>query len=59
MNIVKKKFKVKYIDESDPLYFINGKVYQALGIEEDMYRVIDETGDDYLYDPECFEIVED
>ena len=59
MKIIKKRFKVRYIGESDPLYFLNGKVYQALGTEEDMYRVIDETGEDYLYDPECFEIVED
>ena len=59
MTITKKKFKVKYIDESDPLYFINGKVYQALGIEGDMFRVIDESGEDYLYDSEIFEIVEE
>lgn len=52
--------KVKYIGAiSYPLELINGKIYDCLGIEEDWYRVIDETGEDYLYPPEEFEIVPD
>ena len=50
--------KVKYIDETDPLYCINGKVYDVLSIENGYYRIVDETGEDYLYLPEEFEIVE-
>jgi len=58
---------VKYHGESDPIYFIDGKEYEVLGIECGMYRIIDETGYDpddenddppgYLYDPENFEII--
>lgn len=42
--------KVKYVGNSDPIYFVNGKVYEVLGMEEEgLYRIIDETGEDYLY----------
>lgn len=50
--------RVKYLGDSDPLALINGKVYEALAVEEGYYRVIDETGDDYLYDTDLFTIVE-
>ncbi len=57
--------KVRYLGETDPLYFVHGKVYEVLGIEAGMYRIIDECGYDpeegdtpgYLYSPEAFEIV--
>ena len=52
--------KVKYIGEiSHPLELINGKVYECLGNEDGMYRVIDETDEDYLYPEEEFIVVED
>jgi hypothetical protein len=51
--------KVKYIDESDPWALLNGKVYEVLSIEGECYRIIDETGEDYLYHPDEFEIVDD
>ena len=50
--------KVRYIEETDPLYCENGKVYEVLAIENGYYRIVDDTGDDYLYSPEEFEIVE-
>ncbi len=53
--------KVKWLEEADPLSFYNGKIYKALGYAWDatMLDVIDETGDNYLYPVECFEIVEE
>lgn len=51
--------KVKYIGESDPLALINGKVYEVLSIEYGYYRIVDETDDDYLYDTDLFEVVEE
>jgi len=51
--------KVKYTGKSDPLSFINGKVYEKIGESHGLWRVIDETGEDYLYDPAAFEVVED
>ncbi|MGI6171529.1 MAG: hypothetical protein ACOYIC_07390 [Butyricicoccus sp.] len=51
--------KVKYIGAvSDPLELICGRVYECLGREKDRYRVIDETGEDYLYPVEEFEEIE-
>ena len=51
--------KIKYIGKiSDPLELITGKVYECLGKEKDRYRVIDETGEDYLYPIEEFETVD-
>lgn len=52
--------KVRYIGASDPLELLNGKVYEVLEVEEEgWYRIVDETGDDYLFPPEDFEVVED
>lgn len=50
--------KVKFKGKSDPLALINGKIYDVLSIECGWYRIVDETGEDYLYRPECFEIIE-
>ena len=54
--------KVKYIGESDPFALLQGKIYDVLSVEEgpggeDWYRVVDETGEDYLYHHANFEPV--
>ena len=51
--------RVKYIGESDPLGLTNGKVYDVLSIEYGYYRIVDETREDFLYDSDSFEIVEE
>ena len=50
--------RVRYIGKSDPLELLNGKVYDVVSVEGDWYRIVDETGEDYLYPPQVFEIVE-
>lgn len=50
--------KVRYNGESDPLSLINGKVYNVLAVEYGYYRIVDETGEDYLYDSDAFDVVE-
>ena len=35
----------------------NDKLYEVISIEKDWYRIIDDTGEDYLFSPEKFEIV--
>ena len=47
----------KYLGKTDPISLINGKLYEVISIERDWFRIIDETGEDYLYPPELFEIV--
>lgn len=51
--------KVRYLGETDFLVLTNGKIYTVLSIEKDWYRIIDDSGEDYLYSPELFEIVGD
>ena len=50
--------QVRFRGISDPLELLNGKVYDVLSIEGGWYRIVDETGEDYLFPPECFEITE-
>ena len=47
--------------DSNPLELINGKEYEILSIEWDgqMANVIDETGDNFLYPLEDFELIND
>ena len=42
--------KIKYVGESfGAVSLTNGKVYDAIIENEDFYRVIDDSGEDYLY----------
>lgn len=50
--------KVRYLGKSNPLRFLQGKVYEVIGEEDGRYRIIDETGEDYLYTLKNFEKVE-
>lgn len=50
--------KVKYHGESSFLGLMDDKVYSVLSIEKGWYRIVDETKEDYLYPPECFEVIE-
>lgn len=50
--------KVKYIQKGTPLSCLKDHVYEVISIERGWYRIIDESGEDYLYPPDSFEIVE-
>ena len=64
-----RKLKVKYIGKREKdvpnsykifMDVLPGKVYDVLSIEGGWYRLIDESGEDYLYPPENFvEVVEE
>ena len=51
--------KVRYIGETSPLELTNNKIYEVLATEKGWYRVIDDTGEDYLYPPKIFELIKD
>lgn len=53
--------KAVWKGDSDPLELINGKEYEVLSVEwgGTMFNVVDETGEDFLYPAEDFEIVEE
>lgn len=50
--------KVEFTGKSDPFALLHGKIYDVVSIEQDWYRIIDETDEDYLYPPESFKIVD-
>ena len=51
--------QVRWLGETDFLVATHNKIYTVLSIEKDWYRIIDDSGEDYLYPPHLFEIVED
>lgn len=51
--------KVKWKGKTDFLALTHDKVYTVLAVEKGWYRVVDDSGDDYLYPPEQFEVVDD
>ena len=51
--------KVRWKGRTDFLMLTHGKVYEVLSIERGWYRIIDESGEDYLYPPEKFDIVDE
>lgn len=51
--------KAKYIGQGFGISLTKGKIYICLGFEDGLIRIIDNTGEDYLYDPEKFELIED
>lgn len=50
--------KVRYIGETKSHTLNNGQIYNVLSVEKGWYRIIDKSGEDYLYPPEKFEIIE-
>ena len=49
--------KVRYKGESN-VSLTKNKIYDVIAIEKTWYRIVDETGEDYLFPPDEFEIVE-
>lgn len=50
--------KVKWKGKTEFLGLTNGKDYEVLSVEKGWYRIVDDSGEDYLYPPEMFDIVE-
>ena len=50
--------KVKFIGKTISLVLTKNKVYEVLSTEKGWYRIVDDSGEDYLYPPEQFEVVD-
>jgi hypothetical protein len=48
---------VRRMGQTDFLMLTHGKIYTVLSVEKDWYRIIDDSGEDYFYPPQQFEIV--
>ena len=46
--------KVVYIGKTMPLELTNGLVYEVLSVERGWLRIVDDSGEDYLYPPQYF-----
>ena len=44
--------KVRWKGETEFLMLTHDKVYTVLGMEKGWYRLVDDSGEDYLYPPE-------
>lgn len=51
--------KVKWKGKTEFLMLTHDKVYDVMSVERGWYRVVDDSGEDYLYPPENFEVVEE
>ena len=57
LKMVNDVIKVKYIGDDDPLSLRNGKTYNARILKKNWYGIVDETGEEYAFPPELFEII--
>ena len=51
--------KVVYLGPSEPHTLDERKEYEVISEEYGQYRIVDKSGEDYLYPKEEFKIVED
>lgn len=51
--------KVKWLGETSFLMLTKNRIYDVLSVERGWYRIRDDSGEDYLYPPEQFELVEE
>lgn len=50
--------KVRYKKKSS-VSLTENKIYDVLSVEDGLYRIIDDTEEDYLFYPKDFDIVEE
>lgn len=53
------KEKLNFIQKGNDIDLIPNKEYEVINIERDWYRIVDESGEDYIYPPELFEVIEE
>jgi len=53
------KMKVIYVGPTEPNTLDYGGVYEVLSEEDGWYRIIDKSGEDYLYPKNEFKTIED
>lgn len=53
--------RVKYLGKSYPVSLLQNNIYDVIEVEPacGWYRIIDETGEDYLFPPMLFDVIEE
>ena len=49
--------RVKWKGKTEFLVLTRNKIYDVISVEKGWYCIIDDSGDEYLYPPEKFEII--
>lgn len=49
--------KVRYKGKTEDLVLTHDKIYNVLNVEKGWYRLVDDSGEDYLYSPENFDSI--
>lgn len=49
--------RIKYTGESN-VSLTRNKEYEVISIEKGWYRIVDDTDEDYIFEPDEFEIIE-
>lgn len=55
---IKPGTKVRWRGRTEWLMLTHGQIYTVLSVEREWFRIIDDSGEDYLYPPEGFDLVE-
>jgi len=50
--------KVKFIGKDNPISLRNGKEYEAVVGQRGLFCIVDESGEEYAYNPKLFEVIE-
>jgi hypothetical protein len=50
--------KVRFIGETSFIGLVHGQIYDVLSVEKSWYRIADGSGEDYLYHPMLFEVIQ-
>lgn len=51
--------KVKYLGKTEFLVLTHNQIYDVISVERNWYRIIDDSGEDYLYPAYYFEKLND
>jgi len=49
--------KVRFLGDTNFLVLTHNKIYYVVSVEKGWYRIVDDSGSDYLYPPEVFKKV--
>ena len=55
--LMNKKVRVIFKGKDDPLALRHGKEYEAIIGQKGVFCIIDETGEEYAYSPDLFDVV--
>lgn len=51
--------KIKWKGKTEFLMLTHDKIYEVMSVEKGWYRIVDDSGEDYLYPPGQFEVIEE